>query len=276
MPAADGYILLDHPAIKETLRLLEKRMAKDNGKVRIAAVGDIHCTKTSQGAFQRLFAQVNESADVLLLAGDLTDYGLPEEAHVLAKELATLRVPVLAVLGNHDHESGKHEEVAGILRDAGVIMLDGDAYEVQGVGFAGTKGFAGGFGTGVLAPWGEAVVKTFVQEALDEASKLEKALARLRTERRIALLHYAPVQKTVEGEPPEIFAFLGSSHLEEPLSRYSVTAVFHGHAHQGTFEGSTQGGVPVYNVAMPLLRRDFVDRPAFYILELPTVAQTSE
>jgi len=245
-------------------------MAKRKGReaVRIAAVADLHCTRASQGAFQELFTQVNESADVLLLGGDLTDYGLPEEAHVLARELHTLRVPVLAVLGNHDFESGKQDEVSDILSDAGVIMLDGDAQEVEGVGFAGAKGFAGGFGRGALAPWGEAIIKQFVQEAINEALKLENALARLRTPSRIALLHYAPIQATVEGEPLEIFPYLGSSRLEEPLARYPVDAIFHGHAHHGTFEGKTLAGTPVYNVSMAVLRQRFPNRPPFYVLEL--------
>jgi len=245
-------------------------MAKEKGKVRIAAVADIHCTKSSQGVFQPLFAEISERADVLLLGGDLTDYGLPEEARVLARELTAAKVPVIGVLGNHDYECGKHQEVYDILCEAGVIMLDGNAHEVHGVGFAGTKGFAGGFGRGALAPWGEASIKLFVQEAIDEALKLEKAVARLRTQQRIALLHYSPIQATVEGEPPEIFAFLGSSRLAEPLSRYPVNAVFHGHAHHGAFEGRTMGDIPVYNVSIPVLRRDFPEQSPFYILEVPS------
>jgi Icc-related predicted phosphoesterase len=248
---------------------MEASMPKDKRKVRIAAVGDLHCNKSSQGAFQPLFSEINDTADLLVLCGDLTDYGLPEEAHVLAHELTALRVPVLAVLGNHDFESGKQVEVAGILSDAGVLMLDGDAHEVAGVGFAGTKGFAGGFGTATLAPWGEQAIKTFVQEGVNEAFKLEKAVARLRTPHKIVVLHYAPIQHTVEGEPEAIFPFLGTSRLEEPLARYSVSAVFHGHAHRGTFEGRTMSGTPVYNVSMPLLKRDFPHKPPFYLFELP-------
>jgi len=178
-------------------------------------------------------------------------------------------VPVLAVLGNHDFESSKAEEVNSILRDARVLMLDGDAQEVCGVGFAGTKGFGGGFGRGSLAPWGETAIKAFVQEAIDEALKLERAVSRLRTPHRIVLLHYSPIQATVEGEPPEIFPFLGSSRLEEPLSRFPVEAVFHGHAHNGTLEGHTMGGVPVLNVSMKILQRTFPDRQPYYLLELP-------
>src|SRR5688572_12462832 len=238
--------------------------------LRIAAVGDLHVSKSSQGAFQPLFAQVNSAADVLVLCGDFTDYGLPEEARVLARELTTsVKIPVVAVLGNHDYESGKQEEIGQILADAGVSVLDGEATEVHGVGFAGVKGFAGGFGRGALGPWGELAVKHFVQAAVDEALKLEAALARLRTHHRVAVLHYSPIRATVEGEPPEIFPYLGSSRLEEPINRYRVTAVFHGHAHRGTAEGRTATGVPVYNVAMPLLGRLNPGRPPYLIVELP-------
>jgi Icc-related predicted phosphoesterase len=238
--------------------------------VRIAAIGDLHVSKTSQGTFQPLFSQINDNADVLVLCGDFTDYGLPEEARVLARELtAAIKIPVVAVLGNHDYESGKQEEIMQILRDSGVRVLDGEATEVQGVGFAGVKGFCGGFGRGALGPWGEKSIKAFVQEAVDESLKLETALARLRTARRVAVLHYAPVRATVEGEPVEIFPYLGSSRLEEPINRYRVSAVFHGHAHRGTAEGRTSTGVPVYNVAMPLLVRLNPDRPPFLVVEIP-------
>jgi Icc-related predicted phosphoesterase len=223
--------------------------------VRIAALGDIHVTKTSQGALQPLLAPLNDAADVLLLCGDLTDYGLREETSVLVKELQVLRIPVVAVLGNHDYESGRPEDVRGPLCDAGVRVLDGEACELLGIGFAGVKGFCGGFGRATLGAWGERAIKSFVQESLDEALKLESALARLRTPRRVAVLHYAPVAATVEGEPPEIFPFLGTSRLEGPLNRHPVDVVFHGHAHRGCPEGRTVGGTPVYNVALPLLRR---------------------
>jgi Icc-related predicted phosphoesterase len=221
--------------------------------MRVAAVADLHCTKSSQGGFQPWLSRIGDRADVLVLCGDLTDYGLPEEAQVLGKELAVVRVPILAVLGNHDLESGKADDVCSILREAGVDILDGDAREIEGVGFAGVKGFAGGFGARALGPWGEPTIKQFVHEAINETLKLEGALARLRTTQRIVLLHYAPIRATVEGEPLEIFPFLGSSRLEEPLTRYPVTAVFHGHAHNGALEGRTAADVPVYNVALPLL-----------------------
>jgi Icc-related predicted phosphoesterase len=237
--------------------------------VRIAAVADLHCTKSSQGAFQALFGRISEAADLLLLPGDLTDYGLPEEASVLAKELTALRIPAAAVLGNHDFESDKATEVRQILTDAGLIVLDGDSCEIQGVGIAGVKGFGGGFGRRALGPWGERCIKLFVHEAVDEALKLEAALARLRTKQIVALLHYSPIQQTVEGEPLEIYPFLGSSRLEEPIGRYPVSLVLHGHAHRGQLEGKTQGGVPVCNVSMALLTRTFADRPPFRVFEVP-------
>jgi Icc-related predicted phosphoesterase len=239
------------------------------GVVRVAAIGDLHCSRTAQGAFQPLFAKIAESADVLLIAGDLTDYGLPDEARVLARELAAIHLPIIAVLGNHDLESGKGDEVRQIVADAGVVVLDGDAYETHGIGIAGVKGFGGGFGPRALGPWGEAIIKQFVREAVDEALKLEAALARLRTRHLFALLHYSPIQQTVEGEPLEIYPFLGSSRLEEPLNRYHVSLVVHGHAHRGQLQGATASGVPVYNVSMPLLTRSFTDRPPFRVFEVP-------
>jgi Icc-related predicted phosphoesterase len=237
--------------------------------VRVAAVGDLHCTRTSHGAFQTLFGQVSESADMLLLAGDLTDTGLPDEARTLARELAALHIPAIAVFGNHDCESGHQDEVRNILSDAGVTVLDGEATEVRGIGIAGVKGFCGGFGKRALGPWGETAIKQFVHEAVNEALKLEASLARLRTKHQIVLLHYAPIQETVEGEPPEIYAFVGSSRLEDPISRFPVSMVFHGHAHRGRPEGHTKDHVPVYNVSMPLLTRMFPDRPHFRVVPLP-------
>jgi Icc-related predicted phosphoesterase len=243
--------------------------------LRIAAIGDLHVSKTSQGKFQPLFSQINDSADVLLLCGDFTDYGTVDEAKVLARELsAVVKIPVIAVLGNHDFEGGHEAEITQILTDSGIRVLDGAVTEVQGVGFAGVKGFAGGFGRGALGPWGESAIKQFVQAAVDEALKLEAALARLRTQRRVALLHYSPIRATCEGEPVEIFPYLGSSRLEEPINRYRVSAVFHGHAHRGAPEGRTATGVPVYNVAMPLLARLNPDRPPFLVLQLPLEEET--
>ena len=231
--------------------------------VRVAAIGDLHYSRTATaGGLQPLFAQMTESADVLVLCGDLTDYGLPEEARALAREITSaLKIPAVAVLGNHDYESGHQDELRHIFTDAGVVILDGDTTEIHGIGFAGVKGFAGGFGRRALGPWGEDIIKRFVHECIDEALKLESALARLRNDRLIAVLHYAPIQATVEGEPREIFPYLGCSRLEEPLTRYPVSAVFHGHAHHGQPEGRTSTNVPVFNVCMSLMREVFPERP---------------
>jgi Icc-related predicted phosphoesterase len=237
--------------------------------IRIAAIGDLHYGRSAgQGSLQPLFAQITESADILVLCGDLTDYGLPEEARSLAREMtSTLKIPTVAVLGNHDYESGQQEEVKKILGDAGVVSLDGDSTEIRGIGFAGVKGFCGGFGRRALGPWGEDIIKKFVHEAVDEALKLESALARLRNARLVAILHYSPIQETVEGEPLEIYPFLGCSRLEEPLSRFPVSAVFHGHAHHGRPEGRTTKDVPVFNVSMSLMRELWPERP-FRIVEI--------
>ena len=238
--------------------------------MRVAAVADLHCARSSEGTFRPLFEAAREAADVLVLPGDLTDFGLPEEAQLLVRELeAAQGLPVVAVLGNHDFEAGKEQEIHSILADAGVIVLDGDSCEVGGVGFAGVKGFAGGFGRGALGSWGEPVIKMFVQEAVNEAIKLETALARLRTDRRVVVLHYSPIAATVEGEPREIFPYLGCSRLEEPLSRYPVDVVFHGHAHRGQPEGRTLAGVPVFNVSLPLMRRTAEGDRHFRLFEIP-------
>jgi Icc-related predicted phosphoesterase len=237
-------------------RLLKLDGGMENETVRIAALADLHYARTPEAEVREVLARAGRESDVVLLCGDLTDHGLPEEAAGLAREIhASVSVPVIAVLGNHDFESGKQDEVRRIFSDAGVRMLDGDSTEVKGVGFAGVKGFAGGFGKHALGPWGEEIFKQF-------------ALARLRGKPRIAVLHYSPIQATVEGEPVEIFPFLGSSRLEEPLSRYPVQAVFHGHAHRGQPEGRTAQGVPVFNVSLSLLRSAYPDRPPFRIFEV--------
>jgi Icc-related predicted phosphoesterase len=181
-------------------------------------------------------------------------------------------VPVIAVLGNHDYESGAVDQVRAIFEGAGVKLLDGGTYEVAGVGFAGAKGLGGGFGERALQPWGEEVMKRLVHESIAEALKLESALARLRTPMRVAVLHYSPIRDTVEGEPLEIFPFLGSSRLEEPLVRYSVTLAVHGHAHRGRPEGRTRSGAPVYNVCLPLLRAGSPAEPPFRLIDLGEVS----
>jgi len=244
--------------------------------VRVAAIGDLHYGRTAPaGSLQPLFGQINQAADVLVICGDLTDFGLAEEARGLARELAVLKIPIVAVLGNHDFESSQQDDVRSILTDAGVAILDGESTEILGIGFAGIKGFAGGFGRRALGPWGENIIKKFVHEAVDEALKLESALARLRNDKRIAIVHYSPIQETVEGEPPEVFPFLGCSRLEEPLNRYTVTAVFHGHAHHGRPEGRTTKGVPVFNVSMTLMNNLYPQRP-FRVIDIDMTAQPDD
>jgi Icc-related predicted phosphoesterase len=224
--------------------------------IEIGAIGDLHCTKNSAGRLQPYFAQLAGRLDVLVLCGDLTDLGTVEEAKLLASELApVVGVPKVAVLGNHDYESGHQDEVRKILADTGTVVLDGEAVEIAGVGFAGAKGFAGGFGRSMLTPWGEPAIKMFVDEGVKESMKLESALAKLRTAVKVAVTHYSPILDTVRGEPPEILAWLGNSRLEESINRFGATLAFHGHAHKGTPHGHTREGIPVFNCAAPLLRR---------------------
>lgn len=245
--------------------------------VRVGAVADIHYGREKETRLRSLFEEASRRVDVLLLGGDLTDYGLPEEVEPLLQDLAVAAgVPIVAVLGNHDCESGREQEVVEMLRAAGVHVLDGDTYEAAGIGIVGVKGFGGGFGRGILEPWGESGVKNFVQEAVDESLKLERALSRLRTPQRIALLHYAPIRDTVVGEPEEIFPFLGCGRLEEPLNRFGVSAVFHGHAHRGAPEGRTSSDVPVYNVSLPVLRQLDPEGLPLRIIELPVEPAPSE
>lgn len=237
--------------------------------VRIAAVGDFHCGEQDAGAYRALFARANQEADVLVLAGDLTRWGTPAEMRVVVGELADVKIPIVAVLGNHDHESGHLTEAFAILRERGVHILDGDTFELNDqVGFAGTKGFMGGFGRGTLTAFGEASTKAFVDCTQEEVKKLELALRKLSTPIRVAVLHYAPVIDTVVGEPEVIFPFLGTDRLAEPLDRYGAAVAFHGHAHVGTFRGKTPGGVPVFNVSLALLRKEQIGE-MYFLYEIP-------
>lgn len=246
-------------------------MPAERTAVRVAALGDLHAGESPSEVLRQLFADLNDKADVVVLCGDVTDHGLPREAEATVEALAPCRRPIVAVLGNHDCEGDRQGEITQILSRRGVIVLDGEPREVAGVSFAGTKGFAGGFGHHVLQPWGEVAVKQFVQQAVEEAMRLESALARLKTApatgRVVVVLHYAPIRQTVDGESPEIIPFLGSSRLVDPIDRFGAAAVFHGHAHHGSPEGRTPGGIPVYNVSLPLLRRLHPDRP-YAIVEL--------
>lgn len=247
-------------------------MAEETRKKRIAAVADIHVREADKGKWAEYFKEVSKKADVLLICGDLTDTGDESEAQLLAEELKACTIPVIGVLGNHDYEKGRHKLIRQMVQNMHhVHILDGEAIVVEDIGFAGVKGFGGGFDGHMLSMFGEGAMKAFVQEAVDEALHLDRALARLDQEhpniKKIALLHYSPLKETVEGEPLEIFPFLGCSRLAEPLSRRKVVAAFHGHAHMGVLEGTTANGVKVFNVAKPILLRAGYKCP-FYILEV--------
>jgi uncharacterized protein len=212
-------------------------------------MGDLHVREDNHASYRELFGEISREADVLVLAGDLTDLGKPQEAELLAQDLKACSIPVIGVLGNHDYECGAHEEVAHILKDAGMRVLDGQSCEIDGVGFVGVKGFAGGFGRRMLGSFGEPAIKQFVGEAMNETLRLENAMRQVRAKRSVVILHYAPVTDTIESEPLEIYPFLGSSRLAETIDRFKVSAIVHGHAHRGRYEGRTPGGQPVYNVA---------------------------
>jgi Icc-related predicted phosphoesterase len=246
-------------------------MDEENRATRIAAVGDIHVKDTDKGKWAEYFKEISKHADVLVIAGDLTDTGDEQEAQVLADELKSCTIPVVAVLGNHDFEKGRHKLIRQILQNEHVHILDGEAIVIGKIGFAGVKGFGGGFDNHMLSMFGEGAMKAFVQEAVDEALHLDRALARLDETgdeiKKIAILHYSPIKATVIGESEAIFPFLGSSRLAEPLSRRGVEAAFHGHAHIGTLKGETAGGVKVYNVAKHILLREGYEVP-YFLLEV--------
>ena len=218
-------------------------------KLKVAALADLHVKEGQVRPYRELFSEICQVADVLVLAGDLTDLGKPEEAHILADDVKSCSIPVLAVLGNHDHESNQADEVRKVLREARVSILEGQTQVIKDVGFVGAKGFGGGFGRRMLTAFGEPAIKNFVAEGMNEATRLENGLRALQTDRIFVVLHYAPVLDTIAGEPLEVYPFLGSSRLAEAIDRYQVSAVVHGHAHHGKYEGRTPGGVPVYNVA---------------------------
>ena len=242
-------------------------MADANGTFRLAAAADLHQRQEQHGRFREFVKAVNGEADGLVLAGDLTDHGLVDEAKALAEALAQLRVPCAAVLGNHDFEGNAVKEIVRILGEVKVVVLDGDhAVFDRGVGVAGVKGFAGGFDSSLLQAFGEPAVKAFVQEGVNEGLKLEAALAQLDLPKKVVLMHYAPIAATTDGEQAELRAYLGTSRLAGPCDAFGALAVFHGHAHHGAPEGRTQGGIPVYNVAMPVLKR--ISEKRFLVVDL--------
>jgi len=246
-----------------------QRKHTSGSKIRVAAAGDLHCREDHHGRFDAWVDQLNEEADVLLLCGDLTDRGWRQEGKTLAEGLSRLRIPCLAVFGNHDYEGGAANDIAAELDRAGVRVLDGGHWTLDGtLGVAGVKGFAGGFGNATLQAFGEGLTKSFVQGAVDEALKLEAALREIKhVDHKLVILHYSPVPETVRGENVELYPFLGTSRLAIPVDHARAEMVFHGHAHHGSPEGTTKGGVPVYNVAMPLLARMRPDR-RFLLVEV--------
>jgi Icc-related predicted phosphoesterase len=234
--------------------------------VRIAAIGDIHCRKNSQGEVRKMLKGVSGSAEVLLLAGDLTDNGLIEEAEVLIEELDIIKIPILAVLGNHDHEGGQSDDIKEVVQQGGVHILEDGSHEIENVGFVGVKGFAGGFDKTLIQPFGENILKAFIRASIEEAVQLENALAKMDCERRVAVLHYSPVKGTLEGEPVELFPFLGSSRLASALDRQGADIVVHGHAHHGSLYSETPGKIPVHNVSRFV--RSHNSQPPYCIFDL--------
>ena len=229
--------------------------------IRIAAVGDLHFGADLRGTLRPHLESLPEQADVFLLAGDLTRVGDPDEAAVLADELRDPPIPVVAVLGNHDYHSDRQDEVGKVLEEAGVRVLEGDGAVIEAnglrLGVAGAKGFGGGFVGACGSDFGEPEMKAFVRHTKDVATTLEQALAALDTDVRVALLHYAPVEQTLQGERPEIYPFLGSYLLGEAIDRAGASLCLHGHAHRGIEKGVTPGGIPVRNVALPVIRRPY-------------------
>ncbi|MBV9454890.1 MAG: metallophosphoesterase [Rubrobacter sp.] len=235
--------------------------------MKIAATADIH---TRVGDAKRLHALVQEAvrdADLLAIGGDLTDLGRPEQVEVLLKVLGMCSIPILATLGNHDYESGHAAELSRLIGESNVHLLDHSSIVIDDVGFSGVKGFCGGFDENLANSFGEELFKAWVTEGILEAEALKDELQRLETEHRVAVLHYAPIRATVEGEPPEIHAFLGTSHLARALDEGGATVAFHGHAHHGSFKGNTSGGVPVFNVSLPVLKHEGFRQP-YYIVEV--------
>src|SRR5437763_8537799 len=242
--------------------------------IKIAAAGDIHACEPHRDRIERAFAEVDDEADLILLAGDLTTHGDPEEAAVLADACRGLVTPLYAVLGNHDHHLGRGGEVADALRDGGIAVLERDSTvtEVEGVdvGIVGTKGFVGGFAGSSLPDFGEPLLRRLYAETSAEVEALERGLqAVAHCPLRIVLLHYAPIDQTLEGEPVGIWNLLGSARLALPVAEYRPDLVVHGHAHAGRFEGAI-GDTPVYNVAVQVIGRDF------YVFELEATAGRSE
>jgi len=236
-------------------------MQASDGRIRVAAVGDVHIDADVAGRFRPALDDLAEHADVLLLAGDLTRHGTPEEAECVAREFGGLDVPVVAVLGNHDYHSDRANDVTGILQAGGLVVLEGEGTIVKTpsgrLGVAGAKGFGGGFAGRCATAFGEPEMKDFVRHTEFSASMLTKALESLECDVRVALTHYSPVPDTLSGEPLEIYPFLGSYLLAEAIDAVPTQLAVHGHAHAGVERGMTPGGVRVRNVAHPVIRQAY-------------------
>ena len=239
----------------------------------IAAVADIHCHEHMRGQLAETFRDVNDRAQVLVLAGDLTSSGQLSEAKELLRELYPVTIPIVAVLGNHDCEYQQQDQIHDFLKASGIHILDGEGIdlEIQGqrIGFAGTKGFAGGFGRYLLTGFGEQTIKDFVLAGIVEVEKLERALSQVQAERRIVVIHYSPIRETLTGESLELYPFLGNSELSKPIDNFRAEVVFHGHSHYGSRFGHTKGGVPVFNVCQTLVS-------TYHVFELPDVPASRE
>jgi Icc-related predicted phosphoesterase len=234
--------------------------------MRIAAIGDLQCEVDSVGLVTHLLDGIEDEADLLVMAGDLTNTGLPEEMEILLKELKSIPLPKIAVAGNHDHESGQIDLLTEMMESSGINFLNGTTCEINGVGFVGVKGFCGGFGDLLVKPFGEQALKIFINTTVEEALRIEEATTTLKTRHKVAILHYAPIKETIEGESPEIYPFLGTSLLADALDGHGVDVIFHGHAHNGSPHGLTPGGIPVYNVARFVRSR--LGGRAYYIFDL--------
>lgn len=241
---------------------MEKTASENSKRLRIAAIGDIHIKPDSKFIGFENYESLNHDADILLLAGDLTNMGTVQEAKILAELLRKLHIPVAGVFGNHDYTSDQFEEIRKILKEEGhLIFLDETPFELNGVGFVGVKGFGGGFDNHMLSAFGEPVLKQYVHEVVNESLHLESLLSQLTTEKKVVVMHYSPIKETCVGEPVEIYSFLGSSHLSEPINNLNVDIVFHGHAHYGTHRGNTLKNIPVYNVSLEVLKKENPENP---------------
>lgn len=235
--------------------------------IRVAAIGDVHFSEEADNRFRDYWSRVHETADVMLIAGDLTTHGEVKQVEILIRELEVVEIPIVAVLGNHDYHSGQADQVRHELEQRGIITLEGESITLTlngaTLGIAGTKGFGGGFAGACGSAFGEPEMKSFIRHTEKLADRLEEQLSLLRADYRIALLHYSPIKETLAGERLEIYPFLGSYLLAEAIDIAGADLVLHGHAHMGQEKGVTARGIPVRNVALPVLRHAY----ALYNLE---------